>query len=61
MLLHEKVDALHSAKVINKDLISDAYKSRIDSLNEDDISRLIEIADKLDPNRTTSAEIMLLF
>jgi hypothetical protein len=61
MILQEKVDALHSAKVINKDLLTDAYKSRIDSLTADDIARLIEIADKLYPGRTTWAEIMLLF
>lgn len=61
MLLQDKVEALHNAKVINKDLISDAHKSRIDHLTDDDIYRLIEIADKLDPNRTSFAEIMLLF
>jgi hypothetical protein len=33
--------------VINKDLLSDAYLGRIDSLTDDDIDRLIEIADKL--------------
>jgi len=61
MLLQEKVETLHNAKVINKDLLTDAYKSRIDSLSDEDIDRLIEIADKLFPNRTTWAEIMLLF
>lgn len=61
MMLQEKVDTLHNAKVINKHALSDVYKSRIDSLSDEDIARLIEIADKLDPNRTTWAEIMLLF
>ena len=61
MLLQEKVDVLHNAKVINKDLISDVLKSRLDHLTDEDINRLIEIANKLDPYRTSSAEIMLLF
>lgn len=61
MLLHDKVEALHNAKVINKDLLSDVYRSRIDYLTDEDIARLIEIANKLDPNRTSFAEIMLLF
>jgi hypothetical protein len=61
MLLQDKVDALHNAKVINMDLLSDALKSRIDYLTDEDINRLIEIANKLDPNRTSFAEIMLLF
>ncbi len=61
MVLQDKVEALHNAKVINKDLINDVLKSRIDHLTEDDISRLIEIANKLDPERTSFAEIMLLF
>jgi hypothetical protein len=61
MILQDKVDALHSANVIDKNLISDAYKSRIDSLSDDDIARLIEIANKLDPNRRCPIEISLLF
>lgn len=56
-----QIQRLHDAKVIHKDLISDALKSRLDNLTEDDIDRLIEIADKLDPNRTSSIDIMLLF
>jgi hypothetical protein len=61
MLLQEKVEVLHNAKVINKDLISDVLKSRLDHLTDEDINRLIEIANKLDPYRTSCAEIMLLF
>ena len=61
MLLQDKIDALHNAKVINMDLISDVLKSRLENLSEEDINRLIEIANKLDPNRTSSAETMLLF
>lgn len=61
MLLQDKVEALHNAKVINMDLLSDALKSRVDCLTDEDINRLIEIANKLDPNRTSFAEIMLLF
>jgi hypothetical protein len=61
MILQEKVDALHDAKVINKHAISDAYRSRFDGLSDEDIARLIEIADKLDPNRTSPAEISFLF
>jgi hypothetical protein len=57
----EKVDALHSASVINKNLISDSHKSRIDNLSDDDIARLIEIANKLDPSRSCPIEIALLF
>lgn len=56
-----KLQALHDAKVIHKDLVSDALKDRLDNLTEEDIYRLIEIADKLDRDRTSSAEIMLLF
>jgi hypothetical protein len=61
MVLQDKVDRLHDAKVINKDLLSDDLKSRIDNLSDEDIERLIEIADKLYPNRSSSAEISLLF
>jgi hypothetical protein len=61
MDLGAKVQKLHDAKVINKDLLSDAYLGRINSLTDDDIDRLIEIADKLWPGRTSFAEIMLLF
>ena len=61
MLLEDKVAALHNAKVIDVGLISDALKSRLDQLTDEDINRLIEIANKLCPNRTSFAEIMLLF
>ena len=61
MDLGAKVDRLHDAKVINKELLSDVYLSRIDHLSDDDVDRLIEIADKLWPGRTSFAEIMLLF
>ena len=61
MMLQEKVDTLHNAKVINKEILSDAFKSRLDSLSDEDIERLIEIADKLDPDRTHCSEISLLF
>jgi hypothetical protein len=61
MILQDKVDALHNAKVIDKDALSDVYKSRIDNLSDDDVDKLIEIANKLDPNRTCPAEIGLLF
>ena len=61
MILEEKVDALHDAKVINKDLLSDFVKNRIDSLSDDDVDRLIEIAEKLAPGRTCTMEISLLF
>lgn len=61
MLLQDKVETLHNAKVINKDLISDTLKNRIDNLTDEDIARLIELADKLDPDRTSNVEIMLLF
>lgn len=56
-----QVQRLHDAKVINKDLISDALRDRLDNLTEEDIDRLIEIADKLDPYRTSPIDIMLLF
>jgi hypothetical protein len=61
MLVQEKIERLHNAKVIRADLLSDALKDRIDCLTDEDIERLIEIADKLAPGRTSCAEIMLLF
>lgn len=61
MMLQAKVDLLHDNKVINKNLISDAYKNRIDSLSDEDVARLIEIANKLYPDRTDPLHTMLLF
>ena len=61
MTLSNKIDTLDAAKVIDKDLISDAYKNRIDNLTDEDVERLIELADKLFPNRTSPLEIALLF
>jgi hypothetical protein len=61
MALEEKVDKLHNAKVIDKYRLNDDDKSRLNNLSDDDIDRLIEIADKLAPGRSSSAEISLLF
>jgi len=61
MALYEKVEKLHNAKVIDKNSLSDDDKGRLDNLSDEDIDRLIEIADKLAPNRSSSAEISLLF
>ena len=61
MTPEEKIDALHNAKVINKNALSDAYKARINDLSDEDVYRLIEIAEKLHPGRPNNAEISLLF
>ena len=57
----DNLDRLHDAKVINKNSMSEADKARIDNLTADDVTRLIEIADKLYPGRSGPNEIGLLF
>ena len=61
MILQAKIDTLHDAKVINKNAINEADRNRIDNLSDEDVARLIEIADKLYPGRPSPVEISLLF
>ena len=61
MTLDQKVDLLDDAKVIRKAILNEAFRNRIENLSDEDVTRLIEIANKLDPNRTSPFEISLLF
>ena len=61
MSLENKVNTLHNAKVIDKDSLSVDDQGRIDNLSDEDVTRLIEIADKLLPGAVSPIEISLLF
>jgi hypothetical protein len=55
------LDRLHDNKVVDKTSLTDPDKERIGNLTEEDVTRLIEIANKLYPGRSSPVEISLLF
>jgi hypothetical protein len=59
--LPTNLDRLHDNKVVDKTSMTDADKERIGNLSEEDVTRLIDIANKLYPGRSSPIEISLLF